>query len=248
MGLVSVQESFSINVRKEIESPEAFYSNVQILPKDYGFLTKLTAFAPTSKQAEEAGLVFLGRMLDVLSLKIDASLNVMESNVVIRNMNATRVKRTLGRELIRESFKESRELTLSQATYLRALGWFRKGKYTTDPLDKFLAFWIAIETVAAKYNPNKQVCSSRGSVCHIWECFKYIWGECCTWPEIAGKEDWIDTGNSKRVQIAHGTISTDVESVGSISSSIEQVERVSHRFLMDWRPVLQVDVDQSLMS
>jgi hypothetical protein len=34
---------------------------------------------------------------------------------------------------------------------LRGLGWYRKGLYTEDPFDKFLAFWNAIEIVAAYY-------------------------------------------------------------------------------------------------
>jgi len=248
LGLVSLNSSISINVRKEINDSEAFYSDVRVQPKDYGFLVKLTAFAPSPSQAEEAGLVFLGRMLDVLSIQIDTSLNVINQNLSIKQKNDTRVKRLLDQSMFVNAFKEARELSLSETTYLRALGWFRKGKYTTDPLDKYLAFWISIETVAGKYNPNKSSCSGRGSICHIWESFKHVWGECSEWPIIPSNSNWIDSGNRKRVDIAHGTIATDVESVSSISSSIEEVEAVSRQFLIDWKPCLSVEVDPSLME
>lgn len=247
-GLVSVQHSLSLNVRKEIQDLEAFYSNVIVVPKDYGFLIKLTAFAPTPDQAEEAGLVFLGRMLDVLSLNIDASLNIMNQHLSIIGKEEARVKRVLDQSTFIVAFKDARELTLSETTYLRALGWFRKGKCTPDPLDKFLSFWSAIETVAAKYNPNKQECANRGSKCHIWECFKHVWGDCSDWPLIPGKANWIDLCNEKRTHVAHGTIATDVESVRSISSLVPEVEAVCHRFLEDWKSELLLNVDPELMN
>lgn len=246
-GLVTVQRKFSLNVRKEIIDTEEFYSNVRVEPKDYGFLVRLTAFAPDAEQAEQAGLVFLGRMLDVMSIKHDIALNPINPDIEFRNKYKRRVKLILGKDAFVEAFKKSRILALSQTTYLRALGWFRKGKSTTDPLDKFLAFWVAIETVASKYNPNKQACAARGSICHIWESFKHIWGECPDWPIIPGKRDWIDNGNQRRVEVAHGTIATDVESVARISEMLPEVEKVSRIFLLDWFGELEIDLDPALM-
>lgn len=248
VGLLSIQRGFTHKVRKDIHHPEVFYSKITITPKDYGFLASLTAFAPTSSQAEQAGLVFLGRMLDVLSVQVDIALSVMSPLLVIRQSSQPTVKRVTDREKILDAFLEARRLTLSETTYLRALGWFRKGKCTNDPLDRFLAFWIAIETVACKYNPNKDACTKRGSICHIWESFKYVWGDCDNWPLIGGKTDWIDSNNGKRVEIAHGTIATDIESVSSITVSLGEVEAVSREFLLAWRPQLSVNVDQRLME
>lgn len=248
VGLISIRHSFNLNVRKEINHPEAFYSEVSITPKDYGFLANLTAFAPTSFQAEQAGLVFLGRMLDVLCLQIDIALSVMNPSIVIRNSGQPRVKRVSNQNDIRNAFFEARRLTITESTYLRALGWFRKGKYTNDPLDRFLAFWIAIETVASKYNPNKDVCKNKGSICHIWESFKHVWGEYEDWPLIGGKANWIDSNNEKRVNVAHGTIATDIESVSDITNSLDEVEAVSREFLIDWHTQLSVNVDPQLME
>ncbi|OQW98917.1 MAG: hypothetical protein BWK74_03505 [Desulfobacteraceae bacterium A6] len=247
VGLISVRGSFSLNVRKEINHPEAFYSEVKITPKDYGFLANLTAFAPTSSQAEQAGLVFLGRMLDVLTVTVDIALNVMNPSIVIQNIDQPRVKRVTDQDEILDAFLEARRLTIAETTYLRALGWFRKGKCTNDPLDRFLAFWIAIETVACKYNPKKDACKNKGSICHIWESFKHVWGECENWPLISGITDWIDTNNEKRVKVAHGTIATDIESVSDITSSLDEVEAISRKFLMDWRAQLPANVDPQLM-
>ena len=248
VGLIFVRRAFTLNVRKEVHHAEAFYSEVKITPKDYGLMASVTAFAPLSSHAEEAGLVFLGRMLDVLTVRTDIALSAMSPSSIVRQGGQLRVKRLIDREDFRDAFLEARRLTLSESTFLRALGWFRKGKCTTDPLDRFLAFWIAIETVAQKYNPNKPACASRGSICHIWESFKAVWGDCERWPLIGGKTDWIDLNNKKRVEVAHGSIATDVESVSRIVDSLSEVEAVSRRFLMDWRPKLTVNVDPGLLD
>lgn len=248
VGLVSIRRSFELNVRKEIYDSKAFYSEIRVAPKGYGFLVSLTAFAPTASQAEEAGLVFLGRMLDVLSTQLGTALSVMSPSVLVRQTGEPRVKRCIGRDEVLEAFLESRKLTLSETTYLRALGWFRKGLCTTDPLDRFLAFWNAIEVVASKYNPNKHECKKRGSICHIWESFKHCWGACENWPLIAGKSEWIDENNKKRKGVAHGTIATDVESVSNITASLTELEAVSRQFLLDWRHMLTVTVDPRLME
>jgi hypothetical protein len=81
---------------------------------------------------------------------------------------------------------------------LRGLGWYRKGLYTEDPFDKFLAFWNAIEIVAAAYYQSEFVPSidreraKKGSKSQIWECFKALWGPCEQWPNIAGDDKWFD--------------------------------------------------------
>ena len=247
-GKVTIDHNISLNMRKELHDPEAFYSEIKISQKDYGFSVKLTAFAPDSTQAQEAGLVFLGRMLDVLSVRISESLIVINQGYTIHQKVEPLAKRVLDFSDFSDAFREARKLSLGAPTFLRALGWFRKGKNTTDPLDRYLSFWNAIEIVASKYNPNPDICKKRGSICQVWECFKKIWGDCRDWPNIAGKDKWIDIGNKNRVNVAHGTIATDIESVNLIAKSLGELEVVSHQFLMDWRKILELNVDESLLD
>ena len=89
-------------------------------------------------------------------------------------------------------FKRHAFLGFSEQAILRALGWYRKGLYTEDPFDKFLAFWNSIEIVAGKYHPPIPEGRPTGSKSQIWQCFKAIWGECEGWPTISGDTDWID--------------------------------------------------------
>jgi len=247
-GLVKIQRRFSLITRKELNTDEPFYSDIYIEPKNYGFLIRLGAYAPDENQARIAGLVFLGRMLDVLSLNCNLSVAVHESQFK-EQVETINVKRVIDREDFRNAFHLSRKLILKEPTFLRALGWFRKGKYTTDPLDKFLAYWNSIETVASKYNPNKQACRERGSICHIWECFKSIWGDnCYEWPLITNNESWIDKGNTFRKNIAHGVITTEIESVASIVEMSFEVEVMSRKFLLTWFQSLDLSVDNHLME
>jgi len=247
IGPVKINRRFSLIARKELQTDEPFYSHIYIEPQHYGFLIRLSAYAPNEYKAEIAGLVFLGRMLDVLSLNCDISIAVLNDKHTIEKNNSITTRRILDQNDFKKAFTESRKLIIKQPTFLRALGWYRKGKYTTDPLDKFLAFWNSIETVASKYNPHKDYCSNRGSICHIWECFKELWGECESWPIIANQNDWIDKGNEYRKDIAHGLITTDIESLTLISQMSIDVEKVSNAFLYGWHENLELDVENELM-
>lgn len=70
-GPVSIEQTFELNVRKDLEHPEAFYSNVRVQHSENGFDAIVTAFAPNSELAESAAVLWFGRMLDFLTLKLD---------------------------------------------------------------------------------------------------------------------------------------------------------------------------------
>lgn len=235
IGPVSVQNNINFSTRKELEHPDAFYSEIKIRSNINGFFATVSALAPDSELAEKAGILFFGRMLDVLSLKTDLPFQLdLSRNVLIQN-STENVRRIIDREDFTNSFIEARLLSLTETTFLRALSWFRKGKYSQDPFDKFLAYWNSIETVTSKYNPNKSSCQGKGTICHIWECFKSIWGECDTWEFIAGQKRWIDECNEIRKNIAHGIIPIEIESVSIILEKLPELEKVSSKFLSDWR-------------
>ena len=95
-------------------------------------------------------------MIDVLTFNINESMQIDLTNNIIIPRFEGRVKLILEPQDFIDAFKEARLLSLTEEIFLKALSWYRKGKYTQDPFDKFLAFWNSIETVAGYYNPNKE--------------------------------------------------------------------------------------------
>lgn len=248
IGPVSIIHPFELNVRKELNHPQAFYSDVRIRESDNGFIAIVTAFAPNPELAESAAVLWFGRMLDFLSLRLNLPLQLELSDKTLTQKKSSRVRRKIDRIDILQSFIESRIISIEETTYARALSWFRKGRYTQDPFDKFLAYWNSIETVASKYNPNKAACADKGSICHIWECFKHAWGECEKWEFIAGQNKWIDEGNEIRKNIAHGIFPIEIDSIQSIVKKIPEVEQVTHKFLTDWYKIIRPKVTRDLMD
>ena len=61
------------------------------------------------------------------------------------------VKRRIEQEEFESAFREAHFLGLGSPSFMRSLGWYRKGLTADDPLDKFLAYWNAIEVVASRY-------------------------------------------------------------------------------------------------
>ncbi|MFB9053939.1 hypothetical protein ACFFVB_12705 [Formosa undariae] len=243
IGPISIRNRIRINTRKELKHSEPFYSDISITNNENGFQATVTAFAPTSELAEKAAILFFGRMLDVLSINLNLSLQLDVSNNVIIQKTNENVKRIVDQNDFIIAFQDSRFLSLTETTFLRGLSWFRKGKYSQDPYDKFLAFWNSIETVTSKYNPNKISCKSKGSKCHMWECFKKIWGECENWEFIGGQNKWIDEGYSIRKDIAHGIIPIEIDHIEKIVTKLPEIENVSHKFLIDWmKNELKTDV------
>lgn len=251
VGSVAIKDKIYINTRKDINHQNPLYSDVIIKNTSNGFDVTLTAFAYDEKLAEKAAILFLGRMLDALTLDINMSLQLdFHKNIIITN-NTQNTRRVISKDDLKNAFNESRLLSLTENTFSRALSWFRKGKYTQDPFDRFLAFWNSIETVANKYNPNKSACKKKGTICHTWECFKLVWGDLESWEFIGGQNKWIDSCNEIRKNIAHGIMPIEIRSVEQVINKLVEVENVAHKFLKDWRknqlsPVITQEIKQKL--
>jgi hypothetical protein len=144
------------------------------------------------------------------------------------------VKRIIEKIEWLKGFKEARLLNKFEPTFLRALGWYRKGLHTEDPYDKFLAYWNAIEITASKYHPRTER-TKNGTKNQIWECFNTLWGDLSDWPIISGNQNWIDANNDIRRKIAHGVAPITVDSIEEIIEKLEKLEQVSYRFLSGWR-------------
>ncbi len=194
----------------------------------------VTAFASNPDFARKAALLFIGQMLDTLSLRINLPLFLnFTENITPRKYNEN-IKRIIEKQEWLKAFKEARLLNEHELTFLRALGWYRKGLHTEDPYDKFLAYWNSIEITAAKYHPRTNRTKS-GTKNQIWECFNTLWGECANWPIISCNTNWIDENNDIRKGIAHGVTPITVEHVIEIIEKLEQLEQISYRFLSGWR-------------
>ncbi|NPA44933.1 MAG: hypothetical protein GXO49_05305 [Chlorobi bacterium] len=123
---VSVRNSINFDARKELEHNNPFYSQINIINDDNGVKATVTAFAPNSELAEKAAVLFFGRMLDVLSVKTNLPFQLDLSNNVFFSNTAENVRRILDGNDFHEAFQESRLLSLTETTFLRALSWFRK--------------------------------------------------------------------------------------------------------------------------
>lgn len=233
-GPITVKNSVHLHEPKSYDLPDPFRSDVRIKPVSSGVQITATAYASSMPNARKVTTVFIGYMLDALTLKIDVPLFLSYApSRISRSENFTE-RRIVSEDEWHDAFREARLLSLSEPTFLRALGWYRKGLYTEDILDSFLAYWNTIEIVAGKYHPDNEE-SKKGSKSQVWECFKLIWGECDQWPVIKGQADWIDHNYESRIAVAHGTQPITIESFENIIDKIPIIRQVAYQFLTTWR-------------
>jgi hypothetical protein len=250
-GPVTLRSSISTRPRKGFRAENPFYSDVEIMAIPSGLKATVTARAPVERLALEAAVFFFGRMLDVLAFTLDRPLylSLTERGRTRERHVQQDVRRIIEPREVEDAFKEADLLATSRPSvqggattnpsFLRSLGWYRKGLYTDDPFDKFLAFWNAIEIVAARYYRHissiDQERARKGCKNQIWECFQALWGPCEQWPTIPGYDRWIDESYDVRKDVAHGAGSVDVDKVASVASRLDVIREVAHRFLQDWR-------------
>lgn len=234
-GSITVEKPLSLNEPKGFQLDDQFYSDIEIKRRrgSSGVEVKVTAFAPSKQLAREASILYFGQMLSALAIQIDQPLYLNFSDRFKNSNEVHDTSRRVTKEEWQEAFKEARLLAMKESTFLRALGWYRKGLYTEDSFDKFLAFWNSIEIVAGKYHPPIPEGRPKGSISQIWESFKSIWGECDNWAIIQGQTKWIENNSNVRTKIAHGIL--DIETVKDVVTKIDVLQSVAHKFLVDWR-------------
>jgi hypothetical protein len=238
-GPVKITHTITFNANKELRIGEVFDSAIEINPDTEGFHIIATVFTAHQEQANKIALLFVGRMLDMLSILVDLPLFVS----LISDWKYTKEsnqKAILDKTDFQKAFELSRIQSDKRSTFLRGLSWRRKALYTEDPYDRFFAYWLSIEVIANKFNPNRENCKDaktgnyKGSICNIWECFKHLWGENRDWKVINGQEKWIDENALIRNKIGHGTFAVDVKSVDEIIQRLSLLKEVSYNFLVDW--------------
>jgi hypothetical protein len=232
-GQITTPKAISFQTDKELDLGNIFRSEINIKPHQQGLKISTTVWTATQDRAYKVALLFVGKMLDVLSIKTNTSLFV--SNNDIRNQIDKNVVRAVVDEIeFRQCFEYSRRLNLNDTAFLRGLNWYRKGLYTEDPFDKFLAFWNSINVVAAKYHTSNERTKS-GIINQIWNCFETLWGpDTKKWQNINGNERWINDNNDIRNNIAHGVFPVEIDYVENVITLLDSVQKVANKFLLDW--------------
>jgi len=237
-GPVSIRRRLHTVQQKSFRTDNPFYSDIEIQPIPSGLRATATARATDVELAYKAAVFFFGRMLDVLTLQINRPMYLSLGEGERTRGGRHDVRRLVEQQELEEAFREARRLETTRQSFLRALGWYRKGLCGDDPFDKFLAFWNSIEAVASKYYQHiptiDQERARKGSKSQFWECFKALWGSPEEWPVIAGQTDWIDKSYDTRIGIAHGVTAIDVHTVAEVVGRLKTIEGVAYAFLRGW--------------
>jgi hypothetical protein len=246
-GPVTVRERIKTTQQKGFLENDPFYSDIEIVRNPSGIKATVTARAPAQEIAYKAALFFFGGTVDVLTLSINSPMNLSFTERARTVAQHHDVRQIIERIQFEESFREARLLRANHPVFLRSLGWYRKGLTTDDPLDKFLAFWNAIEIVAGRYYRSVPSSdyerASRGSKNQVWSCFEALWGTCNVWPIITGQSDWIDENYDVRIGVAHGVAPIDVHKVAEVAQRLPAIKDISYKFLSGWRDKF-LDINQ----
>jgi hypothetical protein len=238
-GPVTVRRRVLTTQQKGFRVDDPFYSDIEIMGMPSGLKATVTARAPDHVVAYKAAVYFFGHMLDALTLAVNRPmyLSLTERERVPAQRHV--VRRVIEREQFEDAFSDAHLLARGSPSFLRSLGWYRKGLTTDDPLDKFLAFWNAIEIVASKYyhyvpSIDKER-AKKGSKNQVWARFEALWGPCAEWPVIPGQAKWIDESYAVRLDVAHGVAFIDIHKVAQVAERLPAIEEVCYRFLRGWR-------------
>lgn len=232
-GSISTKEIISFNTDKELDFGNVFNSEITIRNCPQGIRLSTTVYTTDTDRAYKVALLFIGKMLDILSVKTNIPLIVTNNDFRITT-EKSKIRAQIDKEEFKYCFETSRFLNLNEPIILRSFNWYRKGLYTEDPFDKFLALWNSIEVIAAKYH-TKNERTKRGIINQIWNCFESLWGnDVANWIDIDGDINWINDNNEIRNNIAHGVISVEIHHVEEVIQRIEPIKKVAYRFLLAW--------------
>ncbi|MDN3582110.1 methylamine utilization protein MauJ [Mucilaginibacter flavus] len=243
-GAVTVRRAVEFRTDKELDLGSVFQSDVSIKPHKQGFLISSTVHTADQDRAHKVALLFIGKMLDILVMRVNSPLNVSLNEyrqVTDRNI----VRAVIDRAEFTFCFELARNLNLQENKLLRAFSWYRKGLYTDDPFDKFLALWNAISVIADGYcNDNER--TRLGVINRIWDCFITLWGPCADWEYVGGNDQWVNDNNEIRNKIAHGGVTIDARYVENVISNLPAVQNVAYKLLTQWATRLGRNVFQQV--
>lgn len=233
IGPIKVVRTIEFNTDKELELGAVFNSDILIKPYQLGAKISTTVRTVNEDQALKIAFLFIGKMLDVLSIKADIPLLITNSDVKTysEQQNVTAV---ITPDEFEICFKRARILNLQYTTLLRAITWYRKGLYTDDPFDKFLALWNSITVIAGKYCESNER-TRQGTINQIWDCFVTLWGlEYVNSNFKNGDVDLIKVKNDIRNNIAHGIVPVEINYVQEVIEQLADVKKLAFSFITKW--------------
>lgn len=231
-GPVTVSRAINFDTDKELDLGNIFRSNISIRNHPKGLNISSSVYAANKDRAYKIALLFIGKMLDVLSIKTNLALNI-SSNEYKQLESKNNVRAVIEEDEFRFCFELARQLNLNENKILRAFSWYRKGLCTDDPFDKFLSLWNSICVIADGYCIDNER-TKHGIVNKIWDCFITIWGECPNWEFINGDDQWVNDNNIIRNNLAHGGVSVDIQYVENVINQLDTVQNVAYKFLNKW--------------
>jgi hypothetical protein len=233
-GPVSINHQIVMEVEKGYQNP--FTTSVKLRKTSYGVSVSLVAHAYSKDQANSAGIFFVGQMLDLLGLWVDLPLYLGITGTETR-IPTSNVRRLIDEVEWRTAFDSSRIYGQQYPAYTRSLSWYRKGLISEDPIDEFLAYWSALESVGSKH-ARKSEKTKKGVVNQICDCFDQLWQSVEKWKVIPNKAEWVNQFHETRNGIAHGYIQVEVETIREIREQLPALKSLAHAFLVDWEKFL----------
>lgn len=229
IGEITIDNVIRLRQEKGFDLDQ-FYSNIKIVNSKHGIRATVTAYAPNSKVAHDAALLYFGKMIDVLSIEISVPLELVFYESQSTKVTHFKTRRIVEKWEFENAFKTSRKLELDHQVLLKAISWYAKGVNATNSLDKFIALWTVIEIIGCKYFTETDRTRGEGKVKNkIYQCFIDYFGEINTW---GLPNNWIDDMYDLRNKIVHGGISINIESLENIERKMELIESLSRKLLM----------------
>jgi hypothetical protein len=229
-GHITVQAAVSFQTHKGDLMP--FETTVKVKNARNGLRIDVMARADSLTDAKDAAVYFVGKALDVLSFRVGMPLYLNPAAYEFNELNEN-ARLIVTEAELRDAFQLSRHWGSSRPAFLRALSWLRKGYNSDDQIDRFLAFWSAIEGVSAKCS-RKNEKTKKGAINQICDCFDQVWNDVAHWQVIPNEAAWINKFHELRNGIAHGFRSVDVEMVREVGAVSSRLEQLTLRFLRAW--------------
>ena len=198
-----------------------------------GIYLSVVARADDRDEANDVSVYFIGRMLDMLSLHIDTPLYLSIFKPQFR-VSEDHVRRIVPENEWLTAFEKGQRYGVVRSTFCRSLSWYRKGLTAEDPIDKLLAFWATLESIASKY-AERNARAETGVINKICNCFDQLWANCDNWKVIPSEAHWINRFCQKRNDIAHGALRIAyAENIREVAELVPKLKELAFNFLRDW--------------
>ena len=119
-GIIRLQEQKGNNL------PIPFQSDVRIKAIGSGVQITNTAYAANTQHAKKVSLIFIGYMIDALTLEINLPIYLSYNPTQSVRSEGFNERRIISRQEWHRAFSVSRFLSVEKPAFLRALGWYRK--------------------------------------------------------------------------------------------------------------------------